>query len=409
MIVKEISVDEFLKFSNEYSYSSVLQTKEYADVMTNQGYTPLYIGSFENDTINGASLILIQKIKGYKYAFAPRGFLIDYTNKNLLENFTKEIKKILLKKDVIAIKICPPIIRDILNSEGKITGINPKFEESFDNLKSLNYHHFGFNSLFEAYKPRFEALIDLTKDYKILFDNIKKEYKTKIRSAEKKGIKIYRANSNEIDLIYEQTKSKYPRDLKYFQDSYKYFSESNKMEYYYAKLDTNMYLSVIKKEYEEAEKFANKFNQELLSNKENSNKALSKKMEADYHLSLLKEQLLEANRLASKYQKGLVLASMLIAKNKTEIYLYMDGYDTKYKIFNGKHLLMWKIMEKYSKLGYKRLNLGGITDIRVNNEKYRGLNDFKTNFNASIVEYAGDFELIVNQAKYFLYRQLGGK
>lgn len=409
MIVKEISVEDYLKFVNEYSYSSVLQTKEYAEVMKNQGYTPVYVGLFENSTINGASLILIQKVRGYKYAYVPKGFLIDYSNKTLLENFTKEIRRILLKMDVIAIKICPPLIKNILNSEGTIIGINPKFDECFYNLKSLGFHHFGFNSLFEAYKPRFEALIDLNKNYKILFKNIKKEYRTKIRSAERKGIKIYRANSSEIDLIYEQTKNKYPRDLKYFQDSFKYFSESNKMEYYYAKLDTNIYLTVAKKEYEDAENLVNKINQELIKNKDNNSKIISKKMEADYHLSLMKEQLLEANKLSSTYQKGLVLASMLIAKNRTEIYLYMDGYDAKYKSFNGKHLLMWKIMEKYSNLGYKRLNLGGITDIRVNNEKYRGLNDFKTNFNASIVEYAGDFELVINQAKYFLYRQLIGK
>lgn len=409
MIVKEISVEDYLNFVNEYSYSSVLQTKEYAEIMKNQGYTPFYVGSYENGTINGASLILIQKVKGYKYAYAPRGFLIDYSSKTLLENFTKEVKKILLKMDVIAIKICPPLIKNILDNEGKIIGVNPKFDECFDNLKVLGYHHFGFNSLFEAYKPRFEALIDLSKNYKVLFKNIKKEYRTKIRSAERKGIKIYRANSSEIDLIYEQTRSKYPRDLKYFQDSFKYFSESNKMEYYYAKLDTNIYLTVAKKEYEDAENLVNRINQDLIKGKDNNNKIISKKMEADYHLSLMKEQLLEANKLSSTYQKGLVLASMLIAKNRTEIYLYMDGYDVKYKSFNGKHLLMWKIMEKYSNLGYKRLNLGGITDIRVSNEKYRGLNDFKTNFNASIVEYAGDFELITNQAKYFLYRQLIGK
>ena len=410
MILKEISIETYIDFINNHSYSSVLQTKEYAEVMKNQGYTTVFVGFFENDIISAASLILIKKIKGYKYAYAPRGFLIDYNNKNLLTEFTKEIKNFLLKLDVIAIKIAPPLIKNIINSEGKIIGVNPNFDDAFNTLKEIGYHHFGFNSLFESYKPRFEALIDLTLSHEELFNNIKKEYRTKIRSAEKKGIKIYRANSNEIDLIYEQAKNKYPRDLKYFQDSYKFFSENNKMEYYYAKLDTHAYLDFAKKSFEEAEKKANELNQQLIENKyDNRDKIISKKLEADYRLSNMKKQLVEANKLASEYQKGLVLASMLIAKNRSEVYLYMDGFDAKYKKFNAKHLLMWKIIEKYSKLGYKRLNLGGITDIRVENEKYRGLNDFKTNFNASIVEYAGDFELVINQAKYFLYRQIVGK
>ena len=409
MEVKEISKEEFTNFTTEYTYSSVLQTYEYAEVMENQGYKPLLMGIFDNDTIVGASLILIKKIKGYQYAYAPRGFLMDYSDKNYLFSVTKEIKKFLSKRDVMAIKIAPPLIKDILNKDGQVIGINPSFDTCMESLKVTGYHHFGFNTAFEAYKPRFEALIDLTASYNDLFKNIKKEYKTKIRSAEKNGIRIYRANSNEIDYIYEQTKSKYPRDLKYFQDSYKFFGEDNKMEYFYAKLDTSIYLSVVKSEYEDAENQANMLNAQILKNPKDNNKLLSKKMEADKKLSLAKEKLVEANRIASEHPKGLVLASMLIAKNRTEVYLYMDGYDVKYKSFNAKHILMWKIIEKYASLGYKRLNLGGVTDIRIENDKYKGLNEFKTNFNASIVEYAGDFELIVNQAKYFLYRQLGGK
>lgn len=409
MEVRTISKDEFNNFTVEYSYSSVLQTIEYAEVMKNQGYDPIFVGAFQQDDLVGASLILIHKVKGYKYAYAPRGFLIDYTDKDLLNSFTKELKRLLSSYEVIAIKIAPPIIRTVLNSEGKKIGYNPNSEIAIENLKSLGYHHYGFNSYFEAYKPRFEALIDLSIDYEDLFENIKKEYKTKIRSAEKKGIKIYRANANEIDVIYEQTKSKYPRDLKYFQDSYKYFGEAGKMEYYYAKLDTNLYLNYVNKAYEKVDDEVNKLNKDLLKKEKSSNKLISKKMDADKKLAALKEELVNANKYASTSPKGIVLASMLIAKNITEVYLYMDGFDTKYKTFNAKHILMWKIMEKYSKLGYKRFNLGGVTDIRVDNDKYNGLNSFKTNFNASVIEYAGDFELVVNQAKYFLYRQFLGK
>ena len=160
MRVEEISIETFTEFVNNYNYSSVLQTNEYGLVMKNQGYNPIYIGIYNNDNLVGASLILINKEKGYKYGYAPRGFLMDYTNKDLLINFTKELKKFLNKKDVIAIKICPPIIREILDGTGTTIGVNPKFNTCFENLKEAGYHHYGFNSLFEAYKPRFEALID---------------------------------------------------------------------------------------------------------------------------------------------------------------------------------------------------------------------------------------------------------
>ena len=82
----------------------------------------------------------------------------------------------------------------------------------------------------------------------------------------------------------------------------------------------------------------------------------------------------------------------------------MDGYDPKFKKFNSKHLLIWKIIEKYSKLGYKCFNLGGVSNFTIQSHKYHGLNEFKRNFGADIYEYAGDFELICNRASYFMYR-----
>ena len=66
--------------------------------------------------------------------------------------------------------------------------------------------------------------------------------------------------------------------------------------------------------------------------------------------------------------------------------------------------MTWKLIEKYSKEKYKRFNLGGMTNPNLKNEKYKGLNEFKLSFNARCVEYAGDLELVTNNALYALYR-----
>jgi len=66
---------------------------------------------------------------------------------------------------------------------------------------------------------------------------------------------------------------------------------------------------------------------------------------------------------------------------------------------------MWKLIEKYSKLGYTKFNLGGITNINAENKKYTGLNEFKLSFNANMYEYIGDLELICNNTLYFMYRK----
>ena len=82
----------------------------------------------------------------------------------------------------------------------------------------------------------------------------------------------------------------------------------------------------------------------------------------------------------------------------------MDGFDPNYKHFNAKHLLLWKLIEKFSQEGFKRFNLGGVTNPLLEKNPYKGLNNFKKNFGADIYEYVGDLELITNKTLYFMYR-----
>lgn len=405
MIINEISEDIFKNFVETYPFKSIYQTVEYAAIMKKQGYNYLFIGAYKDDKIVAASLIIVEKIKNYNYGYAPRGFLIDYNNKDLLQEFTIEIKKYLNKKDIVAIKITPFIVKDVINPNKKVIGTNPNYTEAFENLKSLGYYHFGYNSFFESYLSRFEAMLDISIDYRLLFKNIKKEYRTKIRTAEKQGIKIYKANASDIGILYEEVKDCYPHDLSFYEDFYKYFNEKNKIEFFYAKLDTSYYLKIVQNIYNEQEKKVIEINKLLLGRKQNSNKLLARKMDADRQVAIYKARLIEASNLLRDYKDGIILSSVLIVKNGMEIYIYIDGYNRKYKSFSSKHLIIWKIIEKYSKLGYKRLNFGGVTDPRIKGTEYDGLVQFKTNFNCSTVEYIGDLELVVNGLKYTLYRQ----
>jgi lipid II:glycine glycyltransferase (peptidoglycan interpeptide bridge formation enzyme) len=401
-MIREITADEFNKFTLTFNLYSVYQTPEYGFVMNNQNFSPIFLGLEENGNILGATLVLIEKKKGFKYAYAPRGFLIDYTNYNLLETFTKEIKKYLGKQGITAIKISPLIIKNTYDIRYNIINNNPYYDKIFDNLKKLDYYHFGYNNYFEGLKPRFEAIIDLDIPYYMLFNNIRKEYKTKIRSAEGNGIKVYKGTNKNLDLLYTQTLKKYPRDLEYFKDCYKYFKKENKVEFFFTKLDTNKYLKVITKKYHDQERLCNYYNHSL--NKLNGEKIVSLKMEADKLLDKYKRELIKATNYLRDYPDGIITSSALIIKNKDEIFLLMDGYDLKYKSLNSKHLLIWKLIERYSKLGFKKFNLGGTSNPNLENNKYQGLNDFKFGFDSKCVEYIGDLELVTNNALYFMYK-----
>ena len=405
MELKQLTNDEFKNFAGSFRPSSMYQSPEYAFTMNKENCDSFYVGLVDNGMITAASLILVQKVSGFKYAYAPRGFLINYSDFNLLQTFTAEIKKFLKKRDIVAIKINPLIIKSLYNESGDLIKENPEYDRIFDELKKLGYYHLGYNNFFEALKPRFEAIVNIDLPFSKIFANIQKTFRTKIRKAVNDGIKIYHGNINNLDYLYLQTKDKYPRNLNYFKNLYQFFDKEGLIDFYYSKLDTTDYLQITQRLYNEYESKISELNQKIVNNPNQNAKVMNKKLEIDNEFEKIKIQLAEATNYLREYPNGIILASALVIKWQDEVYLIMDGYDNKYKSFNGKHLLLWKMMGRYSKLGFKRFNLGGISNIQKSIPKYKGLNEFKLHFNAKVVEYAGDFELITNTPLYFMYRR----
>ena len=409
MKVRELTEEQFEEFLKKCKNSSMYQSTEYALTMNNQDYKTIYYGLESDEEIKAATLILIEKIHGFKYALAPRGYLIDYEDKNLLTDFTKLLRKKLSKKHIIAIKINPLIIRSKYNPKMKDIKEESEYKDIFENLKSLNYFHLGYNNYFEGLKPRFESIININKPINELFKAVSKQFKNKIKKANFEGIKIYKGSKDDLEYIYNQAKEKYNRDISYYQDAYHYFEKSKKIDLYYAKMDTKAYLQSVQIMYQKQVEKCNKANSEVFKNRENqNNKAINKKLYEENILNTLKNELVYATNLLREKPEGIVLASALIVKHQKTAYLFMDGYSTEYKKFSAKHLLIWKLIEKYSLEKFRKFNMGGIASfyLKSNENKFKGLNEFRLGFGATGYEYTGDFELVTNKFFYFLYQTL---
>lgn len=402
MNIVELTDEQFNKYVIANNYNSIYQTPEYVKAMKNQGYESLLLGLVDNDKVLGATSILINLKKGYKYAYASRGFLIDYSDDYLVKVFTSEIKKYLARLDVVAIKLSPMIIKNIYNSKKELIYHNEDYNKIYLYLKSLGYYHLGYNNYFEAIKPRFEAILDISKPYYETFKAIKKSFRTKIRNADKIGIKVYKGDINNIQDLYVYTKRKYPRNDFYFADIYNNFG--SKAELFYTKLDTKKYLVECQKNYQMQDSINSQLDSKILINIGHNEKLINKKLIADKLLHNYRTQLVQATNLLKEYPEGIITASILIVINLDTVYLYMDGYDKKYHHLNSKHLLLWKIIERYSNLGYKKFNLGGVINIFSSNDRYNGLNEFKLSFGPDVIEYLGDLELICNNSLYFMYK-----
>ena len=409
MKIRELTNEQFEDFLKTSKISSMYQSVEYALTMNNQNYKAMYLGLEDEGTIKAASLILIEKLNHFKYALAPRGFLIDYTNYELLSTFTNLLKKFLGKKHIMAIKINPIIIKSKYNPKMKNTTNDEKYEEIFKNLTNLGYFHLGYNNFFEGLKPRFESIININKNINELFQSVNKNFKTKIKKANFEGIKIYKGSDEDLEYLYNQAKEKYPRNLIFYQDIYHYFQKNNKVDLYYAKIDTKIYLQSVQVMYQKQVEKCNLANSLVFKNREkNNNKAINKKLYEENILNTIKNELVYATNLLRDKPEGIVLASAIIIKHQKCAYLFMDGYNSDYKKFSAKHLLMWKLIEKYSLEKYRKFNLGGIANFSLKEKEnpFKGLNEFRLSFGSTGYEYAGDFELKTNKFLYFLYQTL---
>lgn len=406
MQLKELTNEEFATFANRFKYSSIFQTPEYGMAMNKQNMDAFYLGMYdEYGSMVAASLILVEMLGKFQYAYAPRGFLIDYNDESTIKEFTNLVKKYLRKKSIIAIKIAPLIIKSTFNKNSNAIVPSPNYDNTFKYLKKLGYYHLGYNNYFEALKPRYEAIIKLDKNTPVMFSKISKEFRTKIRTSDRTGVRIYKGNEKYLDQFYRLIENKYPRDIKYFKDLYNYYQNKNNVDLYFALLDTKHFLVNTQLEYQKQTLEVNKVTDEIFKNQGKANASLiNKKIAEDNKLAALKRQLIDATTLLNHNPDGIITACTILIKHQKEVYLLMDGYDVNYKKINAKHLLIWKLMEKYANEGYETFNLGGISNPQEKDNKYKGLNDFRLGFGADAIEYIGDLEFITNQPLYILYR-----
>ena len=134
MYIKELTNAEFNLFTDKFHYFSIYQTSEYGFIMNTQNYTSIFLGMIDDNKIVAASLVLIEKEGIFKYAYAPKGFLIDYSNKELVEQFTILLKEYFNKKKIMAIKINPMIIKSSYDYRTNMAHINPNFDEQIEFL-----------------------------------------------------------------------------------------------------------------------------------------------------------------------------------------------------------------------------------------------------------------------------------
>lgn len=391
MFIREMSLAEFKEFANTHFIGNFHESINYALIKAEEGFEYEFI-AYGADDIVGAALILYKKIGSVYFGYSPRGFLIDYSNDYLLEDFTNKIKEYYKNRNFAFIKINPEIAIAKLNKDT----MNFEYNENYkiiDMLTKNGYKKLKNNMNFEALLPRVNAIIKLDGyDY----NNLSKNTRNKVKKGIRKGLILEKANPNKLNIFYKFIKNKINRDEYYYNDFYNVFSKTLDVDLMLVKVDYKAFLINAQEAYNEELRRNASFNNKLITN--NNANAINAKMNSDKALLSYKNDIAEASKNLNTGLETYV-AGALVIKHQNRVIIQISGFNKAMSRFSPNYFLYYALI-KYYQQEYKYLDLNGITADLSKENHYYGLNRFKMGFNPDVYEYIGEFDLVIDEKQY---------
>lgn len=410
----ELNSKEFKIWADKNEQVTFHQTKNWANLKKTNGWDSYYIALKDKDNIVAASLLLSKEIKiiKKKIFYSPRGFLIDYKDKKILKEFTKEIKKYIREKNGIFVKIDPYVeyIEHDNNGNTVKDGYNNK--ECIENLKQLGYKHFGFNLMQDTLQPRWMHVIET--ENKTLDDVMKDmESKTRqiLRKNEKCGIHAREITKEELPIfkdIMKHTSDRrefVDRPLSYYENMWNNLHDDGILKILIAEIDFKEYEKNTKLEKEQIEKELEDriYKKENGLLKMNDKKYEQSNTQNKEQIERLKNQLKKIKEYQKEYGDKTLLGGIMFLIYENEVLSLHGGSLAKLMQFQSAYTLHFEGIKYAVENNYKRYNFYGITgDFRKENPLY-GLYLFKKSFGGHVVELIGEFDLVINSFWYHTY------
>lgn len=415
MKLKKLTKKEFKTFADKNPEITFHQTEEWANLKKVNNWDAHYIGLEDDNKKIIAGALLLSKtlpIIKKKMFYSPRGFLIDYNDKDLLKKFTEEIKKYAKKENAIFIKIDPFVEYQEHDNNGDIVKNGYNNKDAVENLKSLGYKFFGFNLMQDTLQPRWMHVIE-TKDRTL--DDVMKDMESKtrqiLRKNEKCGITTREITRDELPIfkdIMKHTSDRrefVDRPLSYYEAMWDALHDSGILKILIAEIDFNKYEKNTLEEKEEIEKnLKNRiYKKEKNILKMNDKKYNSSNKQDEESIKRLEKQLEKIKELKDEYGDKEILGGILFLIYGNEVLSLHGGSHAKLMQFQSAYTIHFEGVKMAVEGNYNRYNFYGITgDFRKENPLY-GLYLFKKSFGGHVVELIGEYDLVVSKFWYTVY------
>ncbi len=404
---------EFETIALKLPCSNFHQTVKWGKLKEKNGWIPHFLGVRKNKKIVAATLLLEKKIfKRFSIFYAPRGYLIDFKEKEILKFFTEEIRKFAKAKSGIFVKIDPYLIYKERDIDGKIIPNGIDNSDAVENLKALGYIHTGFNLKHENMQPRWAFALNLEeKSKEEILANMESKTRQLIRKNERCNIEIREIDEEELAIFKDimnhtsERRNFIDRPFEYYKNMLEILQDNAKI--YIAELNIENLLEKTKKEVEDNKKIISEKEIEIEQKNKNINIDKTKKKIEELKTTnkKLSEKIIHYQKIIDTDGKRIILGGIIYMIYNKEILSLFGGCYDKYKEFLSFYTIHWEIIKYAIDHGYTKYNFYGISgDFENKDDELYGLYDFKRGFGGNVEEYIGEFDLIINKPMYFFYK-----
>lgn len=383
----DINNEKYTEFIKSHKHGNMMQAIEWSAIKNTWGAVRVAV-SDDEDNIIAAAQVLTRKGLWYM----PRGPILDYNNKELLGFFLTNLKKFAKTKQAKLVKLDIPIaVKDEKLANFKDVDVDRSNDELIKTFKSYGYNHKGFSlDMSSTIQPRFNTVTKLEQPVPDLFS---KDTRRLIRDADKKFVEVRRCGKENLDdflfalACTEKRKNISLRGREYFENLLDTFGDN-----------ALLYISYINVE---------KALKECHNRKENLEKEIEELGEkSPKKKRTLEEQVAGTDKLIAlfngleiedKSKDQVISAAITIAYGNHAEIIYA-GMNEDFAKLPAQYKVFSDTMKKAQEMGISEVSMGGIEG---------SLNDsllgFKSKFSPNIVEYYGEFDLVISHVFNLMY------
>ncbi len=387
----ELSDQEFEKFALNHEQSNFFQSLYMKELLIKENREVYLLGlKDDKDNVIAATLLASSNsFMGKKTYEALKGFLIDYSNEELVLTFTNYIKKFINEHDGFRLTIDPYIVFKQRDTDANIIkdGVDNSFVKDYL-LKN------GFKKMKNSAQVKWTYVLDIDgKSSEELLKLCRSNTRNYInRTMNKYKLVMEELPYEKLDVFKKITQDTCDRrgfndrSLEYYQNMYKIFKD--KLKVLVTKLDCNLYIKTLE---DEKNGYLDKIKN--LSDSA-SNKKKKEIMKKD--ITSIDKKIEEVNLLKQEHGEYIILSgAMFVLYGNEIVYLFSGSYD-EYMKYCGQYRLQWEMIKYAADNNYKRYNFYGIKDVFDKNGKDYGVYEFKKGFNGYVEELFGAYETGTN-------------